>query len=274
MLTRIPLRRDRNPFCSAVDRSSTRRPPTTCKKVVPILNVPHPRRYRSRASLKLRTMSLAASQFWSPIGLGDRLRERTSTDIAARIYTHLEHGALYYYYSPAVPLAAPNLSAYMYPITPLRLRDGTILAQERILTSRSGQFGWNDRSVHEVIIDRWPGGMDVRAASTRMGHAGRSRLALENCSDPKKYPDPRRRHRPSPIPLRLVNKCALPRRLIETSWANRLGCSCPVAQFCAHSNARPSSGLAAHEARPFPAPIRQRPDVGLVCWLSTRRWSR
>ncbi|MBI3192731.1 MAG: hypothetical protein HYZ36_08705 [Pedosphaera parvula] len=38
----------------------------------------------------------------------------------------------------------------MYPITPLELHEGWILGRERIITKRSGLFGWGDQSRHEV----------------------------------------------------------------------------------------------------------------------------
>jgi len=94
------------------------------------------------------TANLASTHLGSPIGLGDRLRQRDAAGIARGIQAHLEQGALYYYYAPTATLPEPNLTAYMFPVTPVRLRDGTIWAAERILTSRSGRFGWEDLSRH------------------------------------------------------------------------------------------------------------------------------
>ena len=106
------------------------------------------------------SFQLLSTHLWSPIGLGDRLRERTAAEVAARVRDHLEHGVLYYFYMPYVGLAAPNLTAYMYPSTPIELHAGTILAEERILTSRPGRFGWGDGSRHEVhVFD--PGGLEI-----------------------------------------------------------------------------------------------------------------
>jgi hypothetical protein len=98
------------------------------------------------------TSNLLATHLGSPVGLGDRVRQRDQTSVARGVWTHLEHGVLYYYYSPAAVLTAPNVTSWMYPATPLRLRDGTIWARERILTSRSGRFGWDDLSRHEVHV--------------------------------------------------------------------------------------------------------------------------
>ena len=40
----------------------------------------------------------------------------------------------------------------MYPITPLELRAGMVLGKERIITNRSGRYGWPDGSAAEVYV--------------------------------------------------------------------------------------------------------------------------
>jgi hypothetical protein len=40
----------------------------------------------------------------------------------------------------------------MFPITPIELREGVVIGKERILTNRSGIFGWNDQSKHEIHV--------------------------------------------------------------------------------------------------------------------------
>ena len=40
----------------------------------------------------------------------------------------------------------------MYPITPIELREGMVLGEERILTNRSGRYGWPDGSAAEVYV--------------------------------------------------------------------------------------------------------------------------
>ena len=44
----------------------------------------------------------------------------------------------------------PTLTEHMYPFTPVELHEGWIVGEERIITKRSGLFGWGDRSRHEV----------------------------------------------------------------------------------------------------------------------------
>jgi hypothetical protein len=92
------------------------------------------------------------AQLWSPIGLANPVREHADADVAARIRDHLEHGVLYYFYEPNVTLTAPTLASYMFPATPVRIRPGVFEAKERILTTRSGRYGWGDLSGQEVHV--------------------------------------------------------------------------------------------------------------------------
>ncbi|MFH0795691.1 MAG: hypothetical protein V2A65_01370 [Candidatus Omnitrophota bacterium] len=41
---------------------------------------------------------------------------------------------------------------HTFPITPIELRAGVVIGEERILTNRSGQFGWGDDSQAEVYV--------------------------------------------------------------------------------------------------------------------------
>jgi hypothetical protein len=96
--------------------------------------------------------AFSCAQLWSPIGLANKEREHGGADVAARICDHLEHGVLYYFYSPNVTLEAPTLASYMFPATPVRIRPGVFEASERILTTRSGRYGWGDASGHDVHV--------------------------------------------------------------------------------------------------------------------------
>ena len=40
----------------------------------------------------------------------------------------------------------------MFPMTPIEFRSGYIFGKERIVTNRSGRFGWDDNSKHEVHV--------------------------------------------------------------------------------------------------------------------------
>lgn len=95
---------------------------------------------------------LSRAHLFTPIGLGDRLKPKTEQDIIEQIRQHLLHGCLYYYYRYDIPLSHPNLTRYMYPFTPIELHEGVLIGEERILTAKSGIFGWGDESGAEVHV--------------------------------------------------------------------------------------------------------------------------
>jgi len=93
----------------------------------------------------------AGAQMHSPIALGDHLTERSEADAYRMMLTALDYGCLYHWYNDMTVIPThPTLTGHMYPITPMELHDGWILGRERIITKRSGLFGWGDKSRHEV----------------------------------------------------------------------------------------------------------------------------
>jgi hypothetical protein len=65
----------------------------------------------------------------------------------------LDFGCVYYWYNDLTVIPThPTLTSYMFPITPIELHEGWIVGEERILTNRSGTYGWNDASRHEVHL--------------------------------------------------------------------------------------------------------------------------
>lgn len=107
--------------------------------------------------------NLASAQLYSPVALGDHLTERSDLDAYRQMLRALDRGCLYYWYDDlrVVP-SRPQLPRYMFPMTPIELRAGTVIGRERIVTSRSGRFGWGDAARHEVhVFD--PGGREVPA---------------------------------------------------------------------------------------------------------------
>ena len=95
----------------------------------------------------------ARAQLHSPIALGDHLTERSELDAYRMMLTALDYGCLYHWYSDLNVIPTyPTLTQYMYPITPLELHQGCVIGQERIITRRSGLFGWGDKSQHEVRV--------------------------------------------------------------------------------------------------------------------------
>ncbi len=88
----------------------------------------------------------------SPVALGDHLTERSEADAYRWMLKALDYGCVYNWYSQTVFPEYPTLAGYMFPITPVELHEGYIIGQERILTNRSGLFGWGDASQHEVHV--------------------------------------------------------------------------------------------------------------------------
>lgn len=93
------------------------------------------------------------AQLHSPIALGDHLTERSEADAYRGMLSALDHGCAYHWYSDAQVIPGyRTLTHYMYPLTPLELHEGFIIARERILTKRSGLFGWGDNAAHDVHV--------------------------------------------------------------------------------------------------------------------------
>jgi hypothetical protein len=93
----------------------------------------------------------AGAQLFSPIALGDHLTERSEADAYRMMLTALDYGCLYHWYNDLTVIpTCRTLTEHMYPFTPVELHDGWIVGEERIITKRSGLFGWGDRSRHEV----------------------------------------------------------------------------------------------------------------------------
>ena len=81
---------------------------------------------------------------YSPIALGDHLTERTEKDAYRVILRALDYGCLYAWYGSNVSPEYKTLTEHMYPITPLEIHSGYVIGRERVITSRSGLFGWDD----------------------------------------------------------------------------------------------------------------------------------
>lgn len=88
----------------------------------------------------------------TPIALGDHRREVEELDAYKTMLWALDNGSIYAWYSPHIRLTHQTLTKYMYPITPIELREGCVIGRERILTNRSGLFGWGDASIFEAHV--------------------------------------------------------------------------------------------------------------------------
>jgi len=93
------------------------------------------------------------NHLYSPIALGDHLTERSELDAYRNMLAALDYGCVYHWYNDVLVIPTHyHLTRYMYPITPLELHEGYIIGNERIITNRSGLFGWGDNSNHEVHV--------------------------------------------------------------------------------------------------------------------------
>ena len=93
------------------------------------------------------------AHLYSPIALGDHLTERSEEDAYGTMLAALDYGCVYHWYAQeqVVP-THPHLTRYMYPITPMALHEGYILGRERIVTKKSGLYGWGGNEGHEVHV--------------------------------------------------------------------------------------------------------------------------
>ncbi len=83
---------------------------------------------------------------YSPVALGDHLSERTFGDAWGVMLRALDFGCLYNWYVSKVVPPEPTLTSHMFPFTPIELHEGYVIGEERIITNRSGLFGWADDS--------------------------------------------------------------------------------------------------------------------------------
>jgi len=68
--------------------------------------------------------------------------ERCFQQVVWNIRNNLRHGNLYGYYGTWVKLKHSISTDYIYPITPVELHPGYIIGRNKIVTIRSGSFGW------------------------------------------------------------------------------------------------------------------------------------
>ena len=100
----------------------------------------------------------AEMAFWSPLQFADYTSGKETMESMCRaMHRGLDYGCLHLWPSMRLPrqpisMQYRTLASHMYPATPVELREGVVFARERILTNRSGLFGWNDASEHEVHV--------------------------------------------------------------------------------------------------------------------------
>ena len=76
-------------------------------------------------------------------------------DLHRRFLVSLDYAVLSNFSTLSVPRSNdfyPCIPCLCYPSTPIELREGCLIAKERIVTKVSGAYTWNDTSKHEVHI--------------------------------------------------------------------------------------------------------------------------
>ncbi len=92
---------------------------------------------------------------YTPIALGDHLTERSQQDCYEVMLKALDWGCLYAWYSRTVYPTHATITEHMFPSTPIELHEGFLIAEERIVTNRSGLFGWGEESAMAIhVYDR------------------------------------------------------------------------------------------------------------------------
>ncbi|MHB8996957.1 MAG: hypothetical protein ACYC63_17065 [Armatimonadota bacterium] len=87
-----------------------------------------------------------------PLGLGNRTAEATHEESTRHVREHLKRGALYYghyYFREPLPW---NFTSVMFPITPVQIGPGYVLGKERIHTTVSGCYGFEDGAPADVYV--------------------------------------------------------------------------------------------------------------------------
>ena len=87
-----------------------------------------------------------------PLGLGNHHTDNSQADVATHVRRLLEHGGLHYGHYFRHEPEDWHFQSIMYPITPVEIREGMVLGQERIHTARSGRFSFPDGSPAEVYV--------------------------------------------------------------------------------------------------------------------------
>jgi len=107
----------------------------------------------------------------SPVALGDHLTEKKYADSYKNIHAAMDHGCLFSWYSHIFhDFVAPT--KYMFPSTPIELYSGIHIARERILTNRSGNYGWGDSSTFEPHVFNHEGREDPNFKVPVVKHNG------------------------------------------------------------------------------------------------------
>jgi hypothetical protein len=96
--------------------------------------------------------NIPACQLGVPLVLANMRTEKTQADALQDAVTILNQGAIYYGFHETWKPTSPDFIRLMYPITPTDIRPGLITGQERILTTKSGDYSFKDGSSATVYV--------------------------------------------------------------------------------------------------------------------------
>lgn len=96
-----------------------------------------------------------------PLGLGNHHDDSTTAEAARNALGILQQSALYYGHHYVREPEEWNFFAPMFPFTPVELREGVVIGEDRICTAVSGRFGFPDGAEAEVYV---VGGDGLRVA--------------------------------------------------------------------------------------------------------------
>lgn len=122
--------------------------------------------------------ALCGAHLYTPIALGDHITERNEVDAYRWMLRALDFGGLYYWYSGRIIPTRPTLTSYMFPFTPIELHAGYLIGEERILTNRSGLFGWGDDSRFDVFVFDRVGKLTDQIKAPRVQKEGKAYAEL------------------------------------------------------------------------------------------------
>ncbi len=124
------------------------------------------------------------SHLYSPIALGDHLTERSEEDAYQTMLDALDFGCVYHWYNDMlVQPTHKTITSYMFPITPIEIHQGYIIGEERIITKKSGLYGWGDDSTHEVHVYNDRGVKVENFNSPQIQRAGKTFTELRIAED-------------------------------------------------------------------------------------------
>jgi hypothetical protein len=111
---------------------------------------------------------------YSPVALGDHITERTPVHAYRVMLKALDFGCLYAWYNTPIFPRHKMLTEHMYPFTPIELHAGYVIGKERIITNRSGVFGWGDNSDFTAYVYDRAGKQTDRYPVKKVGRNGKT----------------------------------------------------------------------------------------------------